>query len=68
MKVVQIFDDNFEGLFKFKDSITDEHIKKTYNEYLEEQDEYFDTYEDFMEAIYPHYECERFYVDSEIYI
>ena len=68
MKTIQIFDDGFEALFTFKNEITDRQVKETYKEYLENQDDYFDTYEDFMQEKYPHFECDRFYIDSEIFI
>lgn len=68
MRTVQIFDDGFEALYSFNDDVTDKQIKLYYKEYLEQQDEYFDSFEDFMEEKYPAFGCERFYVDSEIYI
>lgn len=71
MRIVQILDDGFEALYKFNDDVTDKQIKLYYNEFTESQvldDEYFDTFEDFMEEKYPAFGCERFFVDSEIYI
>ena len=45
MRTVQIFGDDFEPLYSFNDDVTDKQIKLYYNEYLEEQDEYFDSFE-----------------------
>lgn len=68
MRVVQIFDDGFEALYSFNDDVTDKQIKLYYREYLEQKDDYFYSFEDFMEEKYPASGCERFFVDSEIYI
>ena len=71
MRTVQILDNGFEALYNFNSEVTDGQIKLFYKEFLESEilyGEYFDSFEDFMEEKYPIFECERFFVDSEIYI
>lgn len=71
MRTVQILDDGFEALYKFNNEVTDKQIKLYYKEFLESEilhGEYFDSFEDFMEEKYPAFGCERFFVDSEIFI
>ena len=71
MRTVQILDDGFEALYKFNNEVTDKQIKLYYKEFLESgilYGEYFDGFEDFMEEKYPTFGCERFFVDSEIFI
>ena len=71
MRTVQILDDGFEALYKFNNEVTDKQIKLYYKEFLESgilYGEYFDSFEDFMEEKYPTFRCERFFVDSEIFI
>jgi len=65
MRVVQIFTDGYEGLYQFNDVISDEQIKGYWDEYVRSE---YDNFEEFMNETYPDIHCERFFVDSEIYI
>ncbi len=65
MRLVQLTGDNIEELWNFPDGTGDEEIEGWYREY--EDDDEFDTFNEFMDEKYPSVGCERVFVD-EIYL
>jgi hypothetical protein len=64
MRLIQLYADGFEALYNFDDTISDQMIKTSYEEF--EQSEY-DDYEEFMNETYPDIFCDRVFAD-EVYI
>lgn len=65
MRIIQIFADDHEAIYTFNEHITDKEIKTFWSEF---EDSDFESFEEFVQENYPIAECERFWLDSEIYI